>query len=166
MARRTMGRRGFATGQRRKLTWASARGEFADLDTVAEVIDLLADYKAAGGSTQGITIMRTHIQLSVQSAAATVGHGAFVGLIVGTINDTAAQLNGAEPFLDWMLYRSCYAFGGSEGTSSSEHVYDIDLRAKRKMQEVNQEYYLVLESLIGATGTNVAYTARTLVALP
>ena len=125
-------------------------------------MDLLAEYKLAGGSTQGITIMRTHIALNVTSASAGVGDGAFVGLVVGTDADTATQVTPTEPFLDWMLYTSIYSAGGGGVINSHE----IDLRAKRKMQELNQIYWLDLAALLGTNATQVAFTARTLIALP
>jgi len=165
---RMHGRRGFATAQRRKLTWASAQGSFAGLGVAAsgELVDLLEDYKSAGGSTQGVTIMRTHVQLAVQGAAANgIEQGAFLGLIIGEVNDTFDQITSTEPFLDWMLYRRCYCFGGSEGSTNAEHIYEIDLRAKRKMQELNQLYLMNLSANVAGT-VNVAYNVRTLLALP
>ena len=106
--------------------------------------------------------MRTHIALNVTAATAGVGDRAFVGLVVGTDVDTATQVTPTEPFLDWMLYTSVYAAGG--GGVINSHM--IDIRAKRKMQELNQIYWLNLVALLGVNATQVAFTARTLIALP
>ena len=162
MARIHRGRRGFEGAQRRKLTWATVRAAPQTITTTGTLVDLLSEYKLAGGSTQGITIMRTHIALNVTAATAGVGDGAFVGLVVGTDVDTATQVTPTEPFLDWMLYTSVYAAGG--GGVINSHM--IDIRAKRKMQELNQIYWLNLVALLGVNATQVAFTARTLIALP
>jgi len=155
-------RRGFEAGQRRKLTWATVRSAGQTINTTGTLVDLLAEYKLAGGSTQGITIMRTHIALNVTSASAGVGDGAFVGLVVGTDVDTTTQITPTEPFLDWMLYTSYYSAGGGGVINSAT----VDLRAKRKMQELNQVYWMDLVALLGVNATQVAFTARTLIALP
>jgi len=164
--RRRTSHRGFAASQRRKLTWGTTV-ESITLSTTptATLVDLLSGYKAAGGSTQGITIMRTHIQVAVQTSSPDIGSGSFLGLIVGTNDDTPVQLNAQAEYDDWMLYRACYAMGTVAGGTGFEHTYEIDIRAKRKMQELNQVYYLVLEAL-DTNITNVAFSARTLLALP
>lgn len=165
--RRHTSRRGFAASQRRKLTWATTEQTTFTLTgaTSADLFDLGANYKAAGGTTQGITIMRTHIQLAVQSASPTIGAGAFLGLIVGNSADTRTQLNALAEYEDWMLYRNCYVMGTTSGASNQEARYEIDIRSKRKMQELNQSYWLVLEALTAQT-TTVAFSVRSLLALP
>jgi len=165
MRRHSGTRRGFAAAQRRKLTWADAQEQNITLSGTTTNTDMLSGYKLDGGTTQGITIMRTHLQICVQTSGATAGSGAFLGLVIGSLNDTPSQLDASEVYLDWMLYRQCYSLGGTVGTTSAEHVYEIDLRAKRKMQELQQAYWLCLSAL-DVQETTVSWHARTLLALP
>ncbi len=164
--RRHSGRR-IPTGQRRKLVWATTEQTTFTLtgNTTANLFDLLSNYRAAGGATQGITIIRTHIQIAQQTASPSIGAGVFMGLIVGDKTDTATQQNALAEYNDWMLYKNLYTMGTVSGASNDEARNEIDLRAKRKMQELGQTYWLVLQALTAQT-TTVAFSVRALLALP
>jgi len=161
---RTMhrGRRGFSAGQRRKLTWATKSATHNTLSTAGLMDDLLSNYRSAGGSTQGCTVIRTHIDLIVQTTTPGVGDGCFLGLIVANTNETAAEYGPTEGFLDWGLYRFLYTAKYGQGFAG----YTIDLRAKRKIQELQESWFINTAALLGVNNTNVTYTARTLLALP
>jgi len=156
------GRRGFQAGQRRKLTWANAQGIQNPITTTGILVDLLADYKSAGGTTQGITIMRTHVSICVTTSTPTVGDGVFTGIVVGQNNDTTATIFPGEHYLDWAFYKAIYTPFYGQGFRG----YDIDLKSKRRMQELNQTYWLNMAALLGVNTTQVAWQARTLLALP
>jgi len=166
MARTMRGRRGFAAAQRRKLTWATAAGTFSGINTDGVMEDLLANYKAAGGSTQGCTVIRTHIDIAIQTATPNIADGVFCGLIVANDPNTLSDYGPTEGFLDWALYRHLFVMGTTSGSSSQETRYEIDLRAKRRIQELQESWYLNLTALLGVNSTNVTYNARTLLALP
>lgn len=169
MRRRSAGHR--PTGQRRKLVWA-------DYVAAATVIgnspgtnfDLLTGYRTAGGSTQGVTIMRTHISINALVPSAGVGsnEGFSVGLIVDDNSATAVTLNTTKPNLDWMLYKTVYwASQGSATLAGTNYHFgtEIDLRAKRKAQELQQTYWLCLLSNT-ANNATTSFHVRTLLALP
>jgi len=166
MARVMRGRRGFAASQRRKLTWATATATHSAISTAGVMDDLLSDYRSAGGSTQGCTVIRTHIDIAIQTAAPNIADGVFCGLIVANDPSDANDFGPTEGFLDWALYRHLYVMGTTSGSSSQETRYVIDLKAKRKVQELQETWFLNLTALLGVNTTNVVYTARTLLALP
>ena len=156
------GRRGFAAGQRRKLTWATAAADHTSISTTGLMDDLLANYRSAGGSTQGCTVIRTHIDIIVETSTPGIADGVFVGLIVANTNETAADYGPTEGFLDWALYRHLYTAKYGQGFAA----YSIDLRAKRKIQELQESWFMNTAALLGVNATSVAYNARTLLALP
>jgi len=166
MARQIRGRRGFAAGQRRKLTWATSSATHTAINVTGVMDDLLANYKSAGGSTQGCTVIRIHIDIAVQTATPNIADGVFCGLIVANDPNTLADYGPTEGFLDWALYRHLFVMGTTSGSSSQETRYVIDLKAKRRIQELQESWYLNLAALLGTNATNVTYTARTLLALP
>jgi len=156
------GRRGFGAGQRRKLTWATHSATHTNQSTAGTMDDLLADYRSAGGSTQGCTVIRTHIDVIVQTTTPGVADGIFLGLIVANTNETAADYGPTEGFLDWALYRHLFTAKYGQGFAG----YSIDLRAKRKIQELQESWFCNTAALLGVNATSVSYTARTLLALP
>jgi hypothetical protein len=129
--------------------------------------DLLSSFEAAGASTLGVTIMRTHMTFSYHSTQATGLADWNVGLLVGRDSDvtTPAGTNPVvETELDWMLLTAEFSKwnGGTENTFT-QGSYDV--RSKRKMEEMQQRYMLCLYNT-GAAGAQWTYFARTLVALP
>jgi hypothetical protein len=153
------------TQQRRKLVWAT---KFMDSPVTAaagiNTYDLLGDFRALGGSVLGCTVMRVHIQL-VPSASTLVGSW-MAGIAVGRLSDIAA--NKIDPTvdveIDWMLLRKFYS-GSSAGVVDAQTVYEIDLRSKRKIQELDQALLFVVRNGYAAANDFHAF-GRTLVALP
>jgi hypothetical protein len=110
--------------------------------------------------------MRTHLVMQVNFPASTSLWR--VGLIVGRNTDVginvAGQQDPSNPELDWMLLRREMAtFSGA--TVDAARVLEYDLRAKRKMQELNQAYILALSNSTAASQTYQIF-ARVLIALP
>jgi len=174
--RNTRARRGLAAGQRRKLVWADSQGVVSPLGQVPAGlnVDLMAGYRAAGGSTQGVTIIRTHLALAcTYASSALIAHneGYTAGLIIDDSTATVATLNVSNRYDDWMLYRTFRAM--EEGKVIQNSVPAawgqsnvIDLKAKRKMQELNQTYWLCLASVNNTTVQSASWHARVLLALP
>jgi hypothetical protein len=163
----------YVRGQRRKLVWAETgqAGTIGQIGSTPGVsnVDLLAGYRAAGGSTQGITIMRTHISYSVfLHSAAIASDGVALGLVIDDNSQTVATLNSSEVYKDWMYLNNFYPASGQAGGVSGTgwtYGFHIDLKAKRKCQELNQSLYLS-QNALSANVTDVAYRVRVLLALP
>ena len=156
-------RRGFEAAKRRKLVWATSSTFLSAVPAAPGVLtDLLASYRAAGGVTQGCTVMRTCIDIVVTAATPALDDSVFVGLIVADANAANAQYGPAEGFIDWALYRRLYVAKYGAGYAG----YTIDLRSKRKIEELQQTWYINLAASATGHVTGVDFTARTLLALP
>jgi len=85
-------------------------------------VDLLGSFKANGGVTQGITIARTRMVISVASAAANDPGDQFaIGIIRGQQKDVGVNVTGApEPILD--LYED-WAFWDQPTCDTNGHYY-------------------------------------------
>jgi len=142
-------------------------------DTAAAVAtnrttDLLAGFVTAGGSTQGVTVMRIHADFSFRSDQTTINGSRLVqGFAVGTsgVDPTTT------PYEDWMLNRSWFV--GAAGqllTANSPNVGEVDIRSKRKCDEVGQSLYHSMRFVVGAAGTETTFSYRgqfrVLLALP
>src|SRR5260370_14894124 len=150
--------------ERRKLVGTTAQiSHNATTNGTVVFDDLPSGLEVAGASLLGITIMRMHAQLSY--APASVGAVSTLGIVVGTSADVGNQLDPVNlPDLDWMLNRRLLP-GSNGATVNAVNVFEIDLRAKRKMQELNQRLYLSWKP--ADTGTSsLAGQVRILVALP
>jgi len=154
-----------ATGNRRKLVWATVEQATSALAAGASAnIGLLGDL---GNATLGCTIMRTHVRVT-PTAAVALADSVNLGLIVARNTDvadptTAGLVTVAQADLDWMFIHRWTANptlfeGGSNSIS-------IDVRSKRKLQELNQNYILSIKNNQSAASTYRVY-ARTLIALP
>jgi hypothetical protein len=155
------------SGSRRKLVWATQATGVVPLAVGANVAtDLLFALHVAGASTLGATVMRTHVSLFVDDWTTDTDRVDF-GLIIGRRSDPVAGLPLAtEDELDWMLLRRLKPqFSGA--VPDIGYTTDVDLRAKRKVQELDQTLLLVVG---GASGIAAAMTfeifSRTLLALP
>jgi len=167
MPRRHFGPNRQVRPQRRSLVWATVDqgvtiGAGANSD-----INLLAELAVAGSSLLGITIMRTHLELSLTSVI-TVGDQIRVGFVVGRLTDIGAavvgQVTAADPSQDWMLWRHETA-APTFGTTSANNQLVYDIKAKRRMQELNQAYVLALNNSAGIAKT-MQIQGRVLIALP
>jgi hypothetical protein len=152
---------------RRKLVWATAFGNSTVTNGATNNVDLGASLEVAGSSLLGVTVIRTHIRINVRDWASTADQFTY-GLIIGRTADIGVGnsngINGAASELDWMLYDQMFP-------TSSAAVVDvtsqrmIDLRAKRKMDELGQRYLLSFSNNSAAVHS-LSYIARVLFALP
>jgi len=153
------------SSQRRKLVWATSDNSVTIPAGQISNVNLLSALSVAGSSLLGITIIRTHLRLQMPQSNAEFRR---IGLIVGRATDVginvAGQQDPSNPELDWMLLdRVGPSWSGATVDSQASMVYD--LRAKRKMQELNQAYILALAPASAAANT-IQIWARTLIALP
>jgi len=112
--------------------------------------DLLAGFIAAGGSTQGVTVMRIHVAYSFRSADAQVNGSRLVqGFGIG--NDGNDPVT--APFSDWMLNKSHFV-GAGHGliAGGTPNVGEIDIRSKRKCDEVGDTLFHSMKYILGAGG--------------
>jgi len=154
---------------RRKLVWAQTTlTDTAFAVGTNRTTDLLAGFVTAGGSTQGVTVMRIHAQYSFRSDQTTINGSRLVqGFGIG--NDGNDPVT--APFADWMLNFS--SFVGAAGqllTANSPNVGEVDNRSKRKCDEVGDTLFHSMRFVVGAGGTETtaSYQAqfRVLLALP
>jgi len=136
---------------------------------------LLQEYKAAtGASSVGITIMRTHFWVLPHAPAA--GDTFWVGQHIGDLNDVTANTTNAfvanphdDPYIDWMFAQK-YEFDVNlripiQHTSFAGAM--VDLRSKRRMEEVQDALILVVyQDTVGTVAKTYDVFSRTLIALP
>jgi len=157
---------------RRKLVWSTVDQTL----TLAAVgngsnIDLLTALKVGGASILGTTIMRTHLALDVFSAVA-LADNFYWGLavlpnsqLVTNVAVSATVVNPAQnPEIDWMMWKHEYA-SPTYGESASNNTIPIDVRAKRRLEELNETYCFSLRGSAGAAFT-AQLSGRVLLALP
>ncbi len=156
--------------QRRKLVWATFSLQGSNtLATLAKVQhDLLGNLKVAGASILGSTVMRTHLIVASSEPSADTNQGLMLGLIVkdwnaATIPDPSVDLGD-----DWMLHtvhtptvaQQTYFIGTNMIWGSR-----YDVRAKRKVEELNEGFFLCLQNQGSGTNTYTVF-CKTLLALP
>jgi len=167
-ARRRMAR---PTPRRRKV-WADTY--FEDLGFAEDALrsqDLLSDYVSSGGSTQGVTVVRTIITaLWGINETHAPGDRMTFGLIKGT--QTAADVADpvAEPYADWAWNQVAYS-GEQHGlvTADASEVWHLDTRSSRRIDEVGETWWLLYEGTAPVTATatyDVRCHARVLLLLP
>jgi len=137
--------------------------------------DLLADFKGVGGVQQGATVVRNHLRLSVTSAVAAGDRWNF-GVLVGQNTDIGANIAGApEPFHDhyedWMFWSqqtACFdGGGGSFYWPNSSNVIDVDIKSKRKLEQLQEVLNLVVyRDTVTAATLAVTISNSTLIMLP
>ena len=158
--------------QRRKLVWATdvANGVTVASGAKLPMRDLLANLEVAGSSILGATVIRTHMRIAVNWGTADVATGVTYGLIV---NDapTVTNLDPSSPAqygYDWMLWDTMVPGTADQLAISGTVVLagrHIDLRAKRKIEELAEKYWFVLINT-GTASIPVTVSTRTLIALP
>jgi len=136
-------------------------------------LDLLAPFKTDGGVQQGVTVTRTHLNFSVTSQASAAD--AFTwGIIRGQNTDVGANVAGAptpdlDPYEDWAMWRTETCADGiaqNHYFPGSSNVRDFDLRAQRRLPELQMTWNLVMKRLTGSVTLNVTVTASILLKLP
>jgi len=133
--------------------------------------DLLADYRAETGSTQGITVARTIVSFMWYiNESHTPDDFITVGLIKGTkaTADVADPIT--EPYADWAFLQTAYA-GATNGivTADACEFFTIDTSSMRKIDEVGETWWLIYRGSAPITSTatyTVRARTRTLLLLP
>jgi len=156
----------------RRTTWATHQSTevFAaanDLHTV----DLLDSYKTATGTIAGITVGRTIIHMAITAGTQTAGDRLNIGLIRGQDSDLGTNVAGAPSpsakfFADWAWleqYDNSVSSGGPLYGKWGSNVISIDVRAKRKLPDLQMSWNLALHSSVIATWQ---LFTRTLILLP
>jgi len=130
-------------------------------------MDLLADFQASGASTLGVTVMRTHLR--VQLPYVNVSDQWSIGLIVARAQDIGiGTANGPDPGvnpdLNWAYNDRIWAISNGSAIDVAREI-TIDIRAKRKVQELNERFVFAIRNATAASAQCRVF-ARTLVALP
>jgi len=169
-------RQRFIRSQGRRTTWATVT-QTVSLAAANDyfTFDLLANFKADGGVQQAVTVVRTHLTDSVTSAV-NPGDNFVYGLIRGQNTDVGANVVGApvpdlDPYEDWLLWRWYWASntiaGGIYSHTGSTNVLPVDLKAMRKLEELQMSYNLTIKQLAATTFPVVhQVTGRVLLMLP
>jgi len=166
-----MARRRFAPTPRRKKVWADHETtQSAVAENTATAVDVLAGFVAAGGSTQGCTVLRTLIDLTwTGTALAVSGDKVTIGMITNATGVATFPDPIAEPYADWSYVSTLYK-GAGHGllTAGSPDVSHHDLHAARKLDEVGQSlYFVTILTAPGSSNTmNLFARIRTLLLLP
>jgi len=154
---------------RRKLVWAQTTlTDTAFAVATNRTTDLLAGFVAAGGSSQGVTVMRIHCAYSFRSADAQVNGSRLVqGFCIGNDGNDPTT----APHADWLLNKSHYV-GQWHGllAAGTPNAGEIDNRSKRKCDEVGDTLFHSMKYVLGAAGAedDCSYQGhfRVLLALP
>jgi len=169
MARR---RARFSPVPRRKRVWADT--QIIDLGFAEDSLrseDLLADFVAAGGSSQGVTVQRTIIDLMWGiNEAHTPSDYLTVALIKGTSATADVADPRLEPYADWAWIQTAFS-GGQHGlvTADASETLHVDTSTMRKVDEVGETWWLIYKGTAPVTATatyDVRARVRTLLLLP
>ena len=160
---------------RRRTTWAAFQ-EHVTLAAPTDyfTFDLLANFKADGGVTQGVTIARTHFTVAV-STQPDPGDTFTFGLIRGQGVDVGLNIAGApvpsvDPYDDWLLwqYRGASINGAGHGEyfPGGSNQQNFDLKAMRRLEELQMTYNMVVQNVTASSPFEVYTFGRILLMLP
>jgi len=165
-------RRTFRPTPRRKRVWADSQIiDTGFAESALRSNDLLNGYRAAGGSTNGVTVQRTIIDIvwTINEA-----HTFADDLTLALIKGTTATADVADPVLeqyaDWAWIQTSYA-GESHGLVTADaamHLH-IDTSTMRKIDEIGETWWLIIKGTAPQTAdATYDYYARvrTLLLLP
>ena len=181
--RMSRSRRGFQ-GRRRQREWARYNNNTsligATNDTAA--FDITSDFRTAGGDIHGATVVDVRFAYKtvvVDSGAPgnRVTDYLFCGLIVGDYEASAdVPTPGNSPHADWMWYETIWgnaagatsAGSGNVSTTNSSYTSDRHIRARRRLDELQDKIWLVFEAVSASpTATQtIGFTTSTLLLLP
>lgn len=172
-------------GPRRKKVWANRQatltGQGAGSPSISGV-DLLSDYVTAGGSTQGVTVIRTVLQIVVESTTGgqffNTAREAYFGLMVSELAPVATTDEDplARPHLDW-AWNEMYLLGQPNAnqpslilpaSTASSGMMNKDIRSRRKIEEIGQSWLLCFNTPTAAQAAGITFVihGRTLLLLP
>ena len=161
-------------GARRKLVWATTNGATVVTGDAANFnFDLLTNLRTAGASVLGATVIRTHARWSLMwPDTGFAPQGLAVGFCTQSLTFVTGQLVDLAQDEDW-AYRDRFLMGTGVNTLAGADVpiegFRLDLRSKRKVQELNQTWCMAMSFQNAQTAgdvMNVAWFVRTLIALP
>jgi hypothetical protein len=154
MARRR--RSTFSPIPRRQRVWTDT--EIADDGFAEDALrseDLLAGYIAAGGSSQGVTVVRTLIWYTyLINEVHTPKDLLTLGLIKGTNRAADVADPDLDPYADWAFHQTHYS-GLVTGLVSADAPEGgrIDAKSSRKVTEVGETWWLVYKGSAPTTTT-------------
>ena len=156
--------------QRRKLVWLTNIQSQVTITSGSHLglVDLTSAFRSAGASTIGTTIMRTHGVIEVSYNTADTGPSITVGYLVTTNTASAGIDPNAQLEDDWMLWKFLPPPLSPSGIiigTSLLCAYEIDLRAKRKMHEMGQQYLFCVFNG-GSMSVTISAAHRVLLAMP
>jgi hypothetical protein len=130
------------------------------------MFDLLAPYRGRRGvsSTPGVTVERIRgtFRAALPGAEAP-DSSVYVGIRRCDLDETAASNGPAtEAHADWMFYQRMWSATGGGGFP----IYEIDVRARRKIHELEQTICLFSESPAAETPSTLTGTVSLLLLLP
>jgi len=156
---------------RRKKVWADE--QTADIGFAEDALrseDLLSDFVTAGGSTQGVTVARTVLDLVwTINEAHTFNEKLTIGFIKGTKATADVADPVLEPYADWAYIKTLYAGENGLVAGDSPNHLSLDVRSMRKIDEVGETWWLIFKGSAPNTATatyDVRARCRTLLILP
>ena len=168
---RTSSRRAGVT-TRRRTAWADQRTAFTVGTGTLVIEDLLAGWTAAGGSLEGVTIGRVHLNWAPVSGVGTTTSNPFVewGLYVDDKSETNVTIDNpsGSPYSDWLINRTDYvAFSTTQpawinGPGSAQ----VDIRSKRKLDNIGDSLFVAINSTEPAGTCSHSIVMSTHLALP
>ena len=156
---------------RRKRVWADQ--EISDNGFAEDALrsnDLLTGYIGAGGSTQGITVVRTLIWMTwLINEAHTPTDRLTIGLFAGSTAAADVADPDTEPYIDWAYHNTLFS-GADHGLVAADtpQVSFHDVRSARRVEEVGQTWWLIVKGSAPGTAATYDFQARvrTLLLLP
>jgi len=156
--------------QRRKLVWGryTQTPSLVIPATTSALIPLLSTFQTQLGSDMiGCTVRRIRANLSLRGGVAGNSVRATMGIGVFPNNSTAAIIGPqANQHLDWMFWRLFYYEPPVATEFATLNGLDIDVKAQRKVEELQDELILIITNNHPTDGLAYALGASTLVALP
>lgn len=144
------GRRRIAPA-RRKMIWARSVPAIQATVAGSLAVDLLAPFRAQGGDTLGCTITRVRLDLTWSSAVDAPGLNGFQ---LGVIKDQLQALQAEVPrplneeHADWMAWQFLPTVNPWTSADVADVLgahYMIDVQSQRRMEELGETLYLIME---------------------
>jgi len=148
---------------RRKRVWTDI--EISDDGFAEDALrseDLLASYVTAGGSTQGVTVVRTLIWYSwLINEAHAMTDRITLGLIKGTRTAADVADPDLEPFADWGFHHTQYSGleHGLVAADSPEGGF-LDVKSQRRIDEVGETWWLLYKGTAPSVAATYDFKAR------
>jgi len=160
-------------GNRRRTSWVTVDQTVSIAAANGyQTIDLLASFKADGGTQQAVTIGRTHLRIVPTAGLGAIGNSFYVGLIRGQNTDVGVNVAGAPNpatalYADWLLWEHLVADIQANLNEHRGNQFSYDLKAMRRLEELQMNYNLVLEvPASNAFPVTFNVTGRILLLLP